>query len=149
MNRGEGSIHGGSAGQELVLAAAGGVHGVCADEDEEQGGGDGQLGQDHGEEGEVLHGGGLIAIAIGMIILGIMTAIRTLQKLAAGRVLSAGQLGGPVYEAGQCCVCLSREAEVALAPCRHRALCRGCYPDLLRGGRCPLCRAAISGVCLW
>ena len=42
-----------------------------------------------------------------------------------------------------CVVCLDREREVVLNPCRHYSLCRECSNSL---DICPMCRAPIQGV---
>jgi len=48
-------------------------------------------------------------------------------------------------EAHQCAVCLRKERETVLLPCRHNVMCISCTEHVERtSGRCPLCRANIE-----
>ena len=42
---------------------------------------------------------------------------------------------------GECVVCMTAKAKVALLPCGHLCLCARCAPTLPTGTPCPLCRA--------
>mmetsp|Transcript_20806 Transcript_20806/g.43465 ORF Transcript_20806/g.43465 Transcript_20806/m.43465 type:complete len:97 (+) Transcript_20806:72-362(+) len=42
-----------------------------------------------------------------------------------------------------CCVCMEKERQVLLMPCRHLCVCRGCSEDA-RLLDCPICRSDIS-----
>ena len=48
-------------------------------------------------------------------------------------------------EARQCAVCLLKERETVLLPCRHSVMCSTCTQHVQHSsGRCPLCRGAIE-----
>ena len=44
-----------------------------------------------------------------------------------------------------CCVCLDRERDVYLQPCRHVIMCSRCVDEVLaKSSLCPVCRAEVS-----
>ena len=44
-----------------------------------------------------------------------------------------------------CCVCLDRERDVYLQPCRHVIMCSRCLDEVLaKSSLCPVCRAEVS-----
>jgi hypothetical protein len=45
-----------------------------------------------------------------------------------------------------CIICLYKRKEVVLAPCGHKAMCRGCMREFLSEGpkNCPLCSTGIE-----
>jgi len=50
-----------------------------------------------------------------------------------------------VEETNECCICLTDPREVAVYPCRHMCMCRGCASALpSQGNKCPICRRAVA-----
>ena len=48
-------------------------------------------------------------------------------------------------ESRLCCVCLRKERDAVLLPCRHEIMCEGCARHVEGSSRrCPLCRGAIE-----
>ena len=41
----------------------------------------------------------------------------------------------------KCCVCMERESQIILDPCKHKATCEHCSRSLKK---CPICRAPIQ-----
>lgn len=57
-------------------------------------------------------------------------------------ILSAAAAPAEIFEAEECCVCMSEPCDVVLAPCGHFVLCASCSAKIIE--RCPICRSAIT-----
>eukprot|EP01116_Phalansterium_solitarium_P012014 TRINITY_DN27949_c0_g1_i1.p2 TRINITY_DN27949_c0_g1~~TRINITY_DN27949_c0_g1_i1.p2 ORF type:complete len:174 (+),score=23.71 TRINITY_DN27949_c0_g1_i1:159-680(+) len=64
------------------------------------------------------------------------------QWHAASREVPAA---APAPEGRTCVVCMAREYNVVINPCRHVCLCNECAPKLW-GSRCPMCQQPIRGL---
>jgi hypothetical protein len=63
------------------------------------------------------------------------------------RPLSTAQkFQAPTRKVSECAICFDGQRDFLLVPCGHRGCCEKCTDEILREkGRCPFCRAPVSG----
>eukprot|EP00741_Cyanophora_paradoxa_P007403 tig00001127_g7162.t1 len=70
---------------------------------------------------------------------------RLQQRLHAATGVIAAALAEARRRERECVVCLVQARSVICMPCRHKAVCDGCFEQLRgRDAQCPICRAPLS-----